>query len=268
VGNDIQQESPPVVVSFSAHDATGGAGITADIEAISSQGCHACTIVTCLTVQDSVDVSAVIPVDEEIVIESARAVLEDMPVTAFKLGLLGSVEVVEAIHSILFDYQHIPVIFDPVLASGAGTEFANVEIIDAIKTLLLPETDVLTPNLSEAAALMPEADSVSAMASGLIDYGCEHVLLTGAHSDSEKVINRLFHNHREIDNYEWPRLAQTYQGSGSTLAATLSALMALGLDPLSASREAQSFTWQSLKYAHRLGMGRYIPNRLFWAERE
>lgn len=260
--------SPPVVLCFSGHDATGGAGIAADIEAISSQGCHPCTVITCLTIQDTVDVSSLIPVGDDIVIQSARAVLEDIPVAAFKLGLMGSVEVVEAVHSILYDYPDVPVVFDPVLASGAGTELADRDVVDAIQSLLLPLSDVLTPNVMEAAMLVPEADTPAAMASGLLDRGCDHVLLTGTHDDSHHVINRLYHNHREIDAFEWPRLPQEYHGSGCTLAATLSALLALGLDPLSAAREAQHFTWHSLSHAHRLGMGQLIPNRLFWVDDE
>jgi hydroxymethylpyrimidine/phosphomethylpyrimidine kinase len=253
-------------MTFSGHDATGGAGVHADIEAISSQGCHAATVVTCLTIQDTIDVSTLIPIDDDIVIQSARAVLEDMPVAAFKIGLLGSVEVIEAVHSILYDYQNIPVIFDPILASGFGTELANADVIDAMSTLLFPQTDVLTPNTLEAAALVPEADTTAAMAYGLMDRGCGHVLLTGTHDDNHHVVNRLYYNQREIDSFEWPRLAHEYHGSGCTLASTLAALMARGLDPLSASREAQNFTWHSLNNAHRLGMGQLIPNRLFWVD--
>ncbi len=265
---DNQDIKPPVVLTFSGHDATGGAGITADVEAIISQGCHAATVVTCLTVQDSVDVSSLIPVGDDIVIQSARSVLEDMPVAAFKIGLLASVEVIEAVHSILYDYSDIPVVLDPILASGAGTELADDELIDAMQNLLLPITSVLTPNTLEAAALVPEADTVAAMASGLLDRGCDHVLVTGTHDDNHQVVNRLYHNHREIDAFEWPRLEHEYHGSGCTLAATLAALMGQGLDPLSASREAQNFTWHSLNQAHRLGMGQHFPNRLFWVENE
>jgi hydroxymethylpyrimidine/phosphomethylpyrimidine kinase len=255
-------------MTFSGHDATGGAGISADIEAIASQGCHAATVVTCLTVQDSIDVSSLIPISEDVVIQSARAVLEDMPVAAFKIGLLASVEVIEAVHSILYDYSDVPVILDPILTSGAGTELVDMEVIEAMQSLLLPITDMLTPNTMEAAALVPEADTLAAMANGLMDRGCDHVLLTGTHDESNKVVNRLFHNHREIDFYEWPRLPHEYHGSGCTLASTLAALMALGLDPLSAAREAQNFTWNSLNQAYRLGMGQHIPNRLFWVEDE
>lgn len=255
-------------MTFSGHDATGGAGISADIEAITSQGCHAATVVTCLTVQDTIDVISMIPISDDIVIQAARAVLEDMPVAAFKIGLLGSVEIVEAVHSILYDYQDIPVVLDPILASGAGTELADTDVIDAITGLLLPETDILTPNTLEAAALVPEADTPAAMACGLMDWGCDHVLLTGTHDENHKVINRLYHNQREIDSFEWPRLGHEYHGSGCTLASTLAALLALGLDPLSAAREAQHFTWHSLNNAYRLGMGQLIPNRMFWVDEE
>ena len=262
-------ESPiPVVMCFSGHDATGGAGITADIEAINSQGCHAASVITCLTKQDTIDVYSLIPVDEDIVVQVARTVLEDMPVAAFKIGLLGSVEVIEAVHSILYDYPEVPVVFDPILASGSGTALANRDVIDAMTSLLLPATDVLTPNTLEAAALVPEADTSAAMACGLMDRGCDHVLLTGTHDDKRKVVNRLFHNQREIDSFEWPRLPHEYHGSGCTLAATLAALLALGLDPLSASREAQHFTWHSLHNAYRLGMGQLIPNRMFWVDED
>ena len=257
--------NPPVVMTFSGHDSTGGAGIGADIESIVSQGCHPATVVTCLTIQDSIDVAGVAPVDPGIVVESARAVLEDMPVAAFKIGLLGSVEVIEAVHSVLYDYPEAPLVMDPVLASGAGTSLGDDEILDAMKALLFPMVDVLTPNLREAAALAPEADTAAAMASSLIDQGCQHVLLTGTHDDSHKVINRLYHNHREIDRFEWDRLPHEYHGSGCTLAASLAALLALGLDPLSASREAQQYTWNSLLHGHRIGMGQHFPYRLFWS---
>jgi hydroxymethylpyrimidine/phosphomethylpyrimidine kinase len=264
LNKEVELNAPPVVLCFSAHDATGGSGISADTMAISSQGCHATSVVTALTVQDTIDVSSLVPITEDILIQSARAVLEDMPVAAFKLGLLPSVEIVEAVHSILYDYKDIPVVYDPVLSSDSGTELVDDETLEAIQSLMLPMTDVLIPNATEAARLVPEADTHSAMASALLDRGSDHVLLTGTHDKQRHVINVLYHNHREIDRFEWPLLENEYQGSGCTLAATLSALLALGLDPLSAAREAQHFTWHSLKHAYRLGMGQLLPNRLFW----
>ncbi|HFE37893.1 MAG TPA: hydroxymethylpyrimidine/phosphomethylpyrimidine kinase, partial [Gammaproteobacteria bacterium] len=110
----------PVVMCFSGNDSTGGAGIQADIETLSGMGCHAAPVITSITVQDTRNVVGYYPLSGPMIVEQARAVLEDMPVVAFKVGMLGSVEVVEAVQVILDDYPNLPVILDPVLAAGGG----------------------------------------------------------------------------------------------------------------------------------------------------
>ena len=118
--NDL---TPPLVLVFAAADPTGGAGIQADMLTLAGMGCHALTVITALTVQDTAGVEDVLAVDADFVSEQARAVLEDMPVQAFKLGVLGSVENIEVIAEIISDYPHIPVIVDPIVASGRGTSW-------------------------------------------------------------------------------------------------------------------------------------------------
>lgn len=255
-----------MVLCFAGHDPTGGAGIQADIESLFSQGIQPCSVITALTVQDSIVVEAVASPDPEFVVDSARAVLEDMPVAGFKIGLLGSVEILEAVHSVIVDYPDVPLVFDPVLASGNGTDLADDELIDAMLELMLPQTTILTPNSLEAQRLAYDADNLTACANSLLDAGCEYVLLTGTHEATEEVINTLYHNHRVLDQYRWPRLPHSYHGSGCTMSATLAGLLAHGLDPLSASREAQHFTWQALEAGQQPGMGQYFPHRLFWAD--
>jgi hydroxymethylpyrimidine/phosphomethylpyrimidine kinase len=114
----MAQSSIPVVMTFAGNDPTGGAGSQADIEAIISMGCHAAPVITALTVQDTRDLMHFEATDATLVIEQARAVLEDMPIAVFKLGMLGSVANVEAIHTILADYDELPVVLDPVLRAG------------------------------------------------------------------------------------------------------------------------------------------------------
>jgi hydroxymethylpyrimidine/phosphomethylpyrimidine kinase len=260
------QQPVPVVMVFAGLDPTGGAGIQADIETLASQGCHTSPVITAVTVQDTQDVKRILPVDGMLVIEQARAVLEDMPVAAFKIGLLGSVVIVEAIHTLLQDYPDIPVVLDPVLASGAGTHLATQEIIDAMVNLLLPVTTVLTPNSLEARTLAPEADNLQACAMALLDHGCEFVLITGSHENTPEVINRLYGNRRQLEEFHWERLPATYHGSGCTLASSIAGLLAQGREPFTAIHEAQEYTWESLKHGYRTGMGQHIPNRLFWAK--
>jgi hydroxymethylpyrimidine/phosphomethylpyrimidine kinase len=257
-------KSPPVVLVFAGHDPSGGAGIQADIEALASQGCHAATVITALTVQDTRDVQDFRPLDAIELIAQARAVLEDMPVAAFKLGMLGSVENIEAIHTILNDYPEIPVVFDPVLASGGGTGLGGPELIEAMQVLLLPMTTVLTPNSPEARALARGADTLDACALSLLDTGTDYVLVTGTHEDSRHVDNRLYHEDRLLETFTWERLPGSYHGSGCTLASSLAGLLARGLDPFAAAHEAQDYTWNALRQGYRPGLGQQLPNRLFW----
>ncbi len=263
-----QSQQIPVVMCFSGLDSTGGAGLQADIEAIASMGCHAAPVVTALTVQDTQQVLGYTPVDTSILIAQARAVLEDVTVAAIKIGMVGDVAVIEAIHTILTDYPNIPVVFDPVLAGGGGGELSNESVIDAIKQMLLPQTTVLTPNSVEARMLAPEADTLDACGQELLDMGCEFVLLTGTHEELEHVDNRLFGNRRLLETFTWERLPHSYHGSGCTLSAAIAGLLAQGLDPFTAIHEAQEYTWEALQNAYRIGMGQLLPNRLFWARGE
>jgi hydroxymethylpyrimidine/phosphomethylpyrimidine kinase len=264
----MSSPSIPVVLIFAGNDPTGGAGIVADIEAVASMGAQAAPVITALTVQNTENVLRVIPTDATVVVEQARAVLEDMPVAAIKIGLTGSVENIEAIHSILHDYPNIPVVLDPILRAGGGSQLSNSEMQDAIAELLFPYTTVLTPNSEEARALAHEADTLDACAQELLDAGCEYVLITGGHESSETVDNRLYGNHRLLETFSWERLPHSYHGSGCTLASGIAGMLAQGLEPFTAIHEAQEFTWESLKQGIRLGMGQHHPNRLFWARNE
>ncbi len=261
-----QQSDMPVVMCFSGLDSTGGAGLQADIEALASVGCHCAPVITAVTIQDTQNVKGYSPVDATLIIEQARAVLEDMPVVAFKIGMLGSLENVEAVHSVLMDYPEAPVVLDPILLAGGGNVLADDDVVDAMITLLFPLTTVLTPNSHEARALASEADSLDACAQELLEDGCEYVLITGTHERTDQVVNTLYGNRRQLQSYSWERLPHNYHGSGCTLAAALAGLLAQGLEPPAAAHEAQQYTWEALNHGYRLGMGQYLPSRLYWAQ--
>ena len=263
-----QRPEQPVVMCFSGLDPSGGAGIQADIEAIRSMGCHVTPLITAHTVQDTQQLVRYVSHNSVLLSEQARAVLDDINVHAFKLGMLGSEGIVTAIHSILIDYPHVPVVFDPVLAAGGGGATSDEPAIVAMRELLMPLTTVLTPNSNEARSLAPNADTLAACAEALQDNGCEYVLITGAHEATDDVVNTLYANHRRLEEYHWDRLPHAYHGSGCTLAASIAALLAHGLEPLTAVHEAQEYTWQALQHARHIGQGQYIPNRFFWADED
>ena len=259
------QDKIPVVIAISGADPSGGAGIQADIEALASMGCHTAPVITAMTVQDTQRFMGFAAIDASLIIQQMRAVLEDVQVAAVKIGMLASVEIVEAVHTILRDYAEIPVVLDPVIQSGTGAELADAEVQDAMVQLLLPLTTVLTPNSLEARQLAPDADNLDACAHQLMEHGPEFILITGAHENNADVVNRLYGNNRLLDTFNWERLPGQYHGSGCTLAAAIAGLLAHGTEPLSAIHEAQEYTWETLNHGYRIGMGQMVPNRLFWA---
>jgi len=267
-------EIPPIVLTFAATDPSGGAGLQADLLTIASMGCHPLSVVTAVTIQDTSGVDDVFPMDAEWVADQARAVLEDMPVEAFKIGLLGSVENIAAIAEVISDYPDIPLVFDPVLASGRGDELASDDMLDAMNELLLPQATIVTPNSIEARRLVHYEESddenldLGECARRMLQTGCEYVLVTGTHERTPKVTNTLYSERGIVRADTWPRLPGIYHGSGCTLASAIAALLANGLPMEEAVKEAQEFTWQALQYGFRPGMGQHIPDRLFWARDE
>jgi hydroxymethylpyrimidine/phosphomethylpyrimidine kinase len=269
---DPGSEFPPIVLTFAASDPSGGAGLQADILTLASMGCHPLSVVTAITVQDTLGVEGTQTLDVEWIADQARCLLEDMPVDAFKIGVMGSAEIVAAIAEIVSDYPDVPLVLDPVLASGRGDEFATEETIDAMRELLLPHATIITPNSMEARRLADVDDDDSASlalaAERLIEMGAEHVLITGTHEATADVINTLYAKSGVLRADTWTRLPGSYHGSGCTLASAIAAMLANGLDLPEAVREAQEFTWQALKRAYRPGMGQHLPDRMFWARED
>jgi len=266
---DADPDFPPIVLTFAASDPSGGAGLQADILTLSSMGCHPLSVLTAFTVQDSAGVEAIQALDSEWVADQARCLLEDMPVDAFKIGVLGSTENIAAIAEVLSDYPDVPLILDPVLTSGRGDELATDEMTHAMRELLLPQTTILTPNSIEARRLADveeeEEPSLSTCAERLVDMGAEFVLVTGTHEATNDVVNTLYGRGGLVRRDSWQRLSGSYHGSGCTLASAIAAMLANGLDIAEAVREAQDYTWHTLKKAYRPGMGQLLPDRLFWA---
>jgi len=267
-------QPPPIVLSFSANDSSGGAGIQADILTLASMGCHPLSVITAVTVQDTVGVDDVMALDSGWVADQARAVLEDMPVHVFKIGMLGSVEIIAAIAEIVSDYPDIPIVLDPVLSSGRGEELASEDMISAMRELLLPQTTIITPNSMEARRLaQDEAEDFDELDLGqcggrILHMGCEYVLITGAHENTRQVTNTLYTASGIVRSDVWQRLTGSYHGSGCTLASAIAAALANGLPVSEGVYEAQEYTWQTLKAGFHPGMGQYLPDRLFWARNE
>ena len=264
---------PPIVLAFAASDSTGGAGIQADLLTLAGLGCHPLSVITALTTQDTAGVEGIYAIDADWVTDQARLVLEDMPVAAFKIGFPGSVENIIAIAAIVSDYPDVPLVLDPVLASGRGDEMADEDMIAAMNELLIPQTTLITPNSQEARRLIAqetddsETATLDQCAKIILAMGCEFVLITGTHENTAQVINTLYNGQGVMRSDAWERLPHSYHGSGCTLASAIAAMLANGLAVPEAVFDAQEYTWQALAAGFRPGMGQHLPDRFFWARK-
>ena len=252
----------PAVLCFAGLDPTGGAGLQADIETIVSMGGHPLPIATSLTAQDTHDVRALMPIDPRHVIAQARTVLADVPVAAVKIGLLGSVGIVDALQEILTDCDGVPVVLDPIHRAGGGAPLASDELTSAVLSQLVPRTTVLTPNTREARRLAPGAATLANAARRLLSSGCGYVLVTGADEATPGVVNRFYGRRGLVESFEWPRIEGVFHGSGCTLAAAVAAGLARGATPRTAVIEAQQFTHDAIANGYRIGAGQRVPDRL------
>ena len=258
----------PIVLSFAGHDPGGGAGIQADIEAIAANRCHAATVITCVTVQDSRDLMALYPQPLAQIEAQAQAILKDSRVAAIKIGLIGDKAIAELLADICEEYKHLPLVLDPVLAAGGGTAVASDQLIQIIQERLLPFCDLITPNSPEARQLAPAGRTLHECAEMLLSHGTRYILITGTHENDEHVINRLYSPNGVVRCSEWDRLPGSYHGSGCTLSATIAALLAQGFSMHDAVKEAQIYTWETLFHGFRSGRGQRLPDRLYMLERQ
>ena len=256
----------PTVLVFAGLDPSGGAGIAADILAIAAQGAHALPIVTALTVQDNDRVFEVQAVDAALLLRQAQALMGKMAIHAVKIGIPGSAANAAAIAGVIVqlrrDHPGLPVVLDPVLASGHGDLLC---VDDAVRALapLLPVTTVIVPNGPEASCLTNVAD-VAGQAATLQAQGCGHVLLTGGHGAGSSVVNRWFGAEEEGPGQEWhwPRLPGEFHGSGCTLAAAIAARLALGQALPDALAAAQAWCHAALAQAYAVAPGQLMPRRI------
>jgi hydroxymethylpyrimidine/phosphomethylpyrimidine kinase len=264
---------PPVVLSFAGTDPSGGAGLQADLLTLWALGCHPLSVVTALTIQDTIGVAAVEPVASPSLTRQAEVVLSDVRVNAFKIGLVGNAENVAAIARVLDAHADVPVVLDPVLASGRGDPLVAEETIAALSSSLVPRTTMLTPNSLEARRLVASGPAIpynlplDECAGRLLALGAKFVLITGTHEPTPDVVNTLYDARGIVRTGRWERLPGSFHGSGCTLAAAIAAGIAHGSSIPDAVRDAQEYTWQTLVRAFRAGSGQLIPRRFVWGRR-
>ncbi|MBN9319432.1 MAG: bifunctional hydroxymethylpyrimidine kinase/phosphomethylpyrimidine kinase [Caulobacterales bacterium 68-7] len=247
------------VLILAGSDSGGGAGIQADIKAVTALGGYAATAITAITVQNTVGVSDVFSIPPAIVTAQARAVLDDIGADAFKTGMLGDAAMVAAVAEVLAGAPAIPAVVDPVMIAKGGAPLLAAEAVSAVKSLMIPNAALLTPNAPEAAALtglvVETADDLRRAGEALLGLGAKAVLMKGGHLEGPRVVDLLLTPDGETA-FEAERLDTRHtHGTGCTLASACAAGLAQGLPLVEAVARAWAYVQEAMARAPGFGAG-------------
>lgn len=267
-----QEETPPpaCVMSFNASEASGASGLAGDVATVAAMGAHCLPVVTAIVLRDTAEIFEQHPLDADTIAEQARHILEDVPITAWKVGFLGSAEGVSAVAEVLSDYPDVPLV--SYLPSVAWLdEEQQQSYLDSFRELILPQTHVLVGNHKTLTDfLLPDWDadrpaSPRELAVAAAQHGTAYVLVTGISLPNQFVDNVLATAQGPITGEKFERFEVSFVGAGDTLSASLAALLSVGAEIHTAVGEALSFLDQALDAGFRPGMGNVLPDRFFWA---
>ena len=270
-----EQPAPACVMSFNASDPSGAGGLAGDVATIAAMGAHALPVVTSIVMRDTAEVFDHHEIDADVVAEQARSILEDVTISGWKVGFLGSAEGVSTVAEILSDYPDVPLVAYMPNLSWLEDD-PQQSYLDAFRELVLPQTEVLVGShqaltdflLPEWENERPASPRELAVAAG--EHGTRFVLVTsvlipGSKPNDQYMDNVLASPQGAITGEKFERFEAAFVGAGDTLAAALAALLASGAELTAAVGEALTFLDQSLDAGFRPGMGNVIPDRFFWA---
>jgi len=255
-------DSVPNVLSIAGSDPSGGAGIQADLKTFAALRVHGCAVLTALTAQSTRGVREVMVVPAPFVTRQLETLLDDVEIAAVKIGMLGDAGVVRAVASVLRRHALPNVVLDPVLRATAGGTLLDERGLGVLRDELLPLVDVVTPNATEAGALLgaapprTEYDAVHA-ADRIRALGARGALVTGGHLLDETVCVDILATREGVHAFRTPRVpGRGTHGTGCVLSSAIAALLARGRTLPAACAEAQALVAESVSEGGRLAVGR------------
>lgn len=251
----------PIVLTIGGHDPTGGAGITADIENISSKGCYPLSLISCLTSQNTYKYEHTQPVDPLLFSNQANILISDIRINMVKIGVLPSLDIIEKIKEEVLDrLKGVKVIVDPIIKSSTGGIFLNRDAIEGLKTLIFPKSFLITPNLEEIKILSGKKDLASAVNS-LFSFSPEYILVKDIKESEEHILNHLYSKNGLEHSWSHPRLKGNYHGTGCYLASSIACFLALSNNIEKAIDQAQLDTIKAVRNSIKIGKGLKILKR-------
>ena len=252
--------SLPNVLSIAGSDPSGGAGIQADLKTFAALGCYGMAVITALTAQNTQGVSGVHIPPAEFVAQQIDAIFADIEVSAVKIGMLGSPDVVEAVAQALKRHGAKNIVLDPVLVATSGDSLGAPGVVEAMRAHLLPLARVVTPNIPEAMRFTGLAEpqnvqDLAVLAGHFLELGAQAVLVKGGHMQGDKASDVLFEAD-QAEVFSQPRVeTKNTHGTGCTLSSAIAAQLAKGLDLPRAVESAKAYLTQALRDSVRLDVG-------------
>ena len=261
MSNNSNQHAVPVALTIAGSDSSGGAGIQADLKTFSALQVYGASVITSVTAQNTLGISAIHPIPGDIVSAQLRAVLQDLNVKAIKIGMLGGASTVDAVADVLEEYCSHSVVIDPVMLSKSGNALLDNDALALVKKRLLPLSNVFTPNLPEAVALTgcSEPSSLIEMyqiLEPLHELGVPWVLLKGGHLPAEEQAIDLLSDGKQVFELRANRFAtKNTHGTGCTLSSAVAAGLAKGMSVEQSVRDAKKYITVAIAAADALQIG-------------
>ncbi|MCG9681700.1 bifunctional hydroxymethylpyrimidine kinase/phosphomethylpyrimidine kinase [Vibrio sp. Isolate23] len=256
------QDTPPIVLTIAGSDSGGGAGIQADIKAMSATGSYACSVITAITSQNTLGVTAIHPIPLEHIESQLDAVFTDLDVVAVKVGMLADARIIKVVADKIRQYQPAYLVVDPVMVATSGDLLLEQSAISTLKEQLIPMADLITPNLPEGAALIDSAvpeneDQMGNMIEGLRALGAKAVLLKGGHLEKDDNSNDLLILAQTSELLSAKRLpTRNTHGTGCTLSSAIASYLAQGNRLHKAVYLGKQYISQAIAHADELNVGK------------
>lgn len=256
------QDTTPIVLTIAGSDSGGGAGIQADIKAMSATGSYACSVITAITSQNTRGVTAIHPIPLAHIESQLDAVFTDLNVVAVKVGMLADAEIIKVVAAKIRQYQPKHLVVDPVMVATSGDLLLEQSAISTLKQELLPLADLITPNLPEGAALIggevpQDEEQMGAMIESLRALGAKAVLLKGGHLEKDQNSNDLLIEQESSELLSAKRVAtKNTHGTGCTLSSAIASYLAQGNRLHKAVYLGKQYISQAIAHADQLDVGR------------
>ena len=256
------------VLTIAGSDSGGGAGIQADIKAMSANGVFAMSVITAVTAQNTQEVTEVFELPASVIAAQIDAVFDDFDVAAVKTGMLSSAEIVRVVAKMLKPQKVEHLVVDPVMVSKSGHPLLKPDAIEAVIKELIPLALVVTPNIHEAQQLsgieiktLPDARQAAKI---IHKMGCRHVLIKGGHLLADRGTDVLYDGKFfEVFKGEYINTPHTH-GTGCTYASAIAAHLALGKPLSQAVKAAKSYTTEAIRHGLAIGHGKGPTNHFYF----